>query len=220
MPRKPPQPTDNTTWQPNLATPSAWNILYSVQAQAPTVVPEGLQFNIPRCDGEQATCGQSTSPQIDYVTTACPPSLVGNSIRFTVEIQLDPGAFVRQTDDGWGGATPPRVRLLIRRSNELTALPYRWWSIPKTALGLGFIPMTAGIHTIEQPLGPTYPDGTAAWKSVMTENSLTHPTQFADAKKYVTSFGWTYGGNYAGHGNQVTLGACRFIVRELQIIRG
>jgi hypothetical protein len=106
------------------------------------------------------------------------------------------------------GRPPAKVRLFMQRQGDtLTAKePYkRWWS--KAYIEL----VSPGEFTLSAKIAPS------EWTSVFGAVGSTVPAEFADCVANLAHLGFTFGGNFAGHGVYVTGGAVRFLLNEYSV---
>lgn len=87
----------------------------------------------------------------------------------------------------------PRVRLFFQREGDdgmagHATQYYRWWSNPGSAI------LAPGTFTLSVPLQPPL------WSSVLGKGGSANPEAFRDALSNVQYVGFTFGGNFFGHG--------------------
>jgi len=146
-----------------------------------------------------------------------PPSMVGNYFDFPpqdgVHYVVRSGAArssigMTFTISGNGtivptqGNPPALVRLYFQRAGDDMSGAgqyefYRWWSTDS-------IELKAGDFTLAVPLTPE------RWSSVYGKHGDVVPAQFQAAVGGMQTLGFTFGGEFAGHGDYVTNGSARF----------
>lgn len=164
-------------------------------------MPRGLDgengLDFPRCSDPP----RPTGPSVHYVTMPAAGPLKG-TMTLTFEI-TGTGALVATE-----GAAPARLRLHFqRRGDDWQAENgtefYRWWSA-------SFVELRPGVHTLTVPLER------ARWTPVLGNGRAT-AAHFAAALADPARVGFSFGGDYAGHGVCLTEGAARFVVLKYAI---
>jgi hypothetical protein len=107
------------------------------------------------------------------------------------------------------GDPPARVRLFLwQKDDDLTKEFYRWWSIANVALQHGEFILSAKIA----------PD---QWSSVFGKfgnSSLDATAGFDAAVNNLYAYGFTFGGMFAGHGDYLTTGNARFVLKSFKVL--
>lgn len=176
---------------PAVAGPS-WTIAYS-----PSMPPEMSERA-----GDYFFDFPTAKDGIDYVIKRAPTVQMGQTL--TMEFSLEGTGKLLATE----GASPAKVRLFMQRKGDtLTAQePYkRWWS-------RAFIELTSpGTFTLTTKVEPE------GWSSVFGAVGKDVPTEFIDCVSNLAHLGFTFGGDFAGHGVYVTSGAVRFVLKEFAV---
>ncbi|MGJ0506788.1 MAG: hypothetical protein ACR652_06545 [Methylocystis sp.] len=127
----------------------------------------------------------------------------GLSMQFTVSTTGTPAFDWRTKANNTCAGSKANVRLFIWRSPDMTSQTGRYWA------QAGYADIAAGTITIGADFDP------AKWSDVMGELGSKNPAAFADALKYATQAGVTFGGGcFYGHGVFVVsgTGSARFTV--------
>lgn len=203
-----------------LLTAANWTTLSDIPAKdgkvALTTDTSGLHFEFPIVNPPKP--GKGTG--IDYLVTNEKkykiPLLTGSvSINANVTTTGDASViFSSKTEkDNSSGGLPPNVRLFFESDTKnLANKPYgRWWANPSS-----WFLLPNGSVTLSNPLTPD------KWSSVLGEmgNASTNAIAgFSDAMANVKQIGVTFGGgNFFGHGVNVSGGDCRFTVSRYYIL--
>jgi hypothetical protein len=89
------------------------------------------------------------------------------------------------------GRSPAKVRLFVQRQGDTSTAeePYkRWWSLAHVVL------VSPGNFKLSAKIEPR------AWSSVFGAVGSAAPTEFADCISNLAHWGFTFGGDFAGHG--------------------
>lgn len=162
---------------------------YSVNMPLHPSHEDGWSFYFPLAPGE-----------VDYVTAPIYTPVVGKALRIEFELKGDATIIPSET----GGE--PRLRLHMQRqgddwSGQNGYEQYRVWS-------KDYIVLKPGTHWLEVPL--------------TNENWI---CVYGDAKEVpavmaeCANIGFTFGGQFAGHGNYINQGSMKFILKNFQIIQ-
>ena len=170
------------------ADDTTWTVSYS-----PSLPPalsrnaEGYFFDFPTRYG------------VHYVTRRASSVRMGQTITMVFSLQ-GTGKLVATE-----GRSAAKVRLFLQRQGDtLTAQePYkRWWSLPHVEL------VSPRSFTLSVKIDPR------EWSSVFGVRGNAAPAEFADCIANLENVGFTFGGDFAGHGVDVNGGAVRFILKE------
>lgn len=177
---------------PAVAGPS-WTIAYSPSMPA-TLFKEGdgYYFDFP-----------TSTDGIDYVIERAPPAQLWQVV--TMVFLLQGTGTLLPTE----GRSPAKVRLFMQRKDDtLTAdEPFkRWWSIAYVEL------KSPGEFTLSANIDPS------KWSSVFGAVGSSVPAEFQDCVANLAHFGFTFGGDFAGHGVYVARGSSRFILKKYDIM--
>ena len=176
---------------PAVAGPS-WKIAYSPS------MPPALSGQAGRHFFDFPASGGS----INYVIERAPAVKLGQTI--TMVFSLEGTGRLVATE----GSSPAKVRLFMQRKGDtLTAKePYkRWWSIASFDLA------SPGEFMLSAKITPS------DWSSVFGAVGSAVPAEFADCVAHLAHLGFTFGGDFAGHGVYVTDGAVRFVLKEYSV---
>lgn len=152
-------------------------------------------FAFPRCSDPVSPKG----PSVHYVTRPAPTRLSGTmSLTFGI---VGDGALVATE-----GSKSARVRLYLQRRGDDWAAEngtefYRWWSTD-------FVELEPGRHTLMVPLTHD------RWTAVLGKGA---EGPFKAALQSPLYIGFTFGGQFAGHGVCATSGEARFVLRGFAV---
>ena len=166
----------------------AWTIAYS-----PSMPP----FNQSTFDFPQGVAGGG----IDYVIRQQGAIQPGRTIKLVFALEGDGKCFATE------GEASARVRLFMQRQGDgmMADEPYkRWWS--KNFVEL----VSPGEYTLSEVVTPN------RWTSVFAASGETVPEAFADCIANLQHVGFTFGGNFAGHGVYAD-GPVRFVLKSFTI---
>ncbi len=170
---------------------TGWTIAYSPGMPAHMRGSEGsYYFDFPPTDG------------VHYVTSDAPAVQLDQTITMRFAIVGD-GRLVPTE-----GRTPARVRLFLQqRGDRATASePFkRWWSTSHVDL-TGHRQFTLTVHVIPRN-----------WSNVFGKNGSDAPSEFQNCLAAIEKIGFTFGGEFAGHGVYVTDGTARFVLQSFTI---
>lgn len=158
----------------------------------PTALGGGaFVFNFPRYDGVP----EHSAPAVHYVTKPTGPLTGKSSLLIRGEVILGDGATLRPTE----GDGPARLRLYFQHSGDNLSgqgvyRDYRFWSAP--------IDLVPGPFSFEAPLV------SQCWSSVYPHDD--DAAGFADCLANACKVGFTFGGEFAGHGVLVAGGDAHF----------
>ena len=139
---------------------------------------------------------------IHYVTRPAPVVRLGETIKMVFSLE-GRGKLVPSE-----GNPPARIRIFIqRRGDRLSAKePYkRWWSLAHVQL------VSPGTFTLSAKIEPRH------WSSVFGKIGSEQPREFADCVANLEHVGFTFGGDFAGHGVYVVNGAVRLVLEEYSV---
>jgi hypothetical protein len=175
-------------------------LLAACKEDSVTPIPSG-QWQVRYSTGMPATfLDRFAFPQapgsVHYVVKLAPSGRGSITLQFAIEGQGE----LLPTE----GRSPAAVRLFLQRkgdnlSGQGVFQHYRWWSPHLT--------LTAGEHMLSHPLKPS------SWTSVFGKNDA---EGFAAALANLDVVGFTFGGDFAGHG-VYAVGDMTFIVRNFQV---
>ena len=168
---------------------SGWSISFSpnMPPRMETVGIGRYYFYFPPKDG------------VHYVTASAPPVRLNQTITMRFAIAGD-GMLVPTQ-----GKPPARVRLFLeQRGDQMTASePFkRRWSVAHVDL------VNRRHFTLAAQLVP------GQWSSVFGKNGSAVPNKFCDCLAALDKIGFTFGGNFAGHGVYVIGGTARFVLES------
>jgi hypothetical protein len=176
---------------PTLAGPS-WTIAYS-RSMPPTLSGEfgGYFFDFP-----------TSKDGVHYVIERAPPVEPGQTITMAFSLAGDGKLSANE------GRSAAKVRLFIQRQGDtLTAKePYkRWWSFAHVEL------VSPNTFTLSATINPS------EWFSVFGAVGSVVPNEFSDCIANLAHLGFTFGGDFAGHGVYAANGAVRFILKDYSV---
>lgn len=170
----------------------SWSIAYS-PAMPPALSgqPGAHFFDFPKSvDG------------IHYVIQRAPAVQLGQTITMVFSLQ-GTGKLVANE-----GRSPAKMRLFLQRQGDTSTAdePYkRWWSMAHIML---VSPGTFKLSAVIQP---------KAWSSVFGAVGSSVPADFADCIANLGHWGFTFGGDFAGHGVYAKKGRVRFVLKEYSV---
>lgn len=172
---------------------AAWTIDYSPSMPTALSEKQGEHFfEFPRSPGS-----------VNYVTKPATELVFGQTI--TMRFKLEGNGKLTATE----GRSPAKVRLFMQRTGDTLTVrePYkRWWSVASTELASpGTFVLSAKIKSSE-------------WSSVFGAVGSAAPAAFADCLAHLAHLGFTFGGDFAGHGVFVRDGAVRFVLQQYRMI--
>ena len=171
---------------------SSWTIAYSpAMPPALSALGETHFFDFP-----------TSSNGVHYVTRPAPVVRPGQTITMVFSLEGTGKLLANE------GRSPAKVRLYMQRKGDtLTAQePYkRWWSLAHTELVSG---QTFKLSARIEP---------SRWSSVFGVVGNKAPAEFGDAVANLENSGFTFGGDFAGHGVYVKDGAVRFVLKEFSV---
>ncbi len=175
---------------PTVAGPS-WTIAYS-PSMPPTLSEraESYFFDFP-----------TSKDGIHYVIQRAPAVQLGQTITMVFSLE---GIGKLLTNEG---RSPAKVRLFMQRKGDtLTAKePHkRWWSLARVEL------VSPKTFTLSAKIEPS------EWSSVFGAVGNAVPAEFGDCVANLAHLGFTFGGDFAGHG-VYTNGAVRFVLKEYSV---
>ena len=168
---------------------TGWRITYSPGMPPRMEEGEGgsYYFYFPPKDG------------VHYVSSSAPPLRINQTITMRFAVVGD-GMLVPTQ-----GKPPARIRLFLeQRGDRMTASePFkRWWSV-------AHVDLVGHRHfTLTTQLVP------GQWSNVFGKNGSASPNKFRDCLAALERIGFTFGGNFAGHGVYVVGGAARFVLES------
>lgn len=150
-----------------------------------------LIFKFPKSDG------------VHYIVKEVGASS-GNAIEMKFTIKPATAKFVSSD----GGV--PRVRLYFQREGDDMMAGsktqfYRWWSNPASVI------VAPGTFTLSVPLHPNL------WSSVLGKGGSDNPSAFRDALSHAQYMGFTFGGNFFGHGVWATTDNAKFKLNSFRV---
>lgn len=170
----------------------SWTIAYS--PGMPSLLSqhaEGHFFDFP-----------SSKSGIHYVIERAPVVKLGQTITMVFSLE---GSGQLLANEGRSAA---KVRLFLQRKGDtLTANePYkRWWSLGSIEL------VSPGTFTVSAKVNPS------EWFSVFGVMGTTMPQEFRDCVENLEHLGFTFGGDFAGHGVYAASGAVRFVLKDYNV---
>jgi len=176
---------------PAVAGPS-WTIAYS-----PSMPPAMSEHA-----GDYFFDFPTSKDGIDYVIKRAPTVQLRQTL--TMEFLLEGTGRLLATE----GASSAKVRLFMQRKGDtLTAKePYkRWWSRASVEL------TSPGKFLLTTTIAPE------DWTSVFGVVGKDAPAHFIDCVANLAHLGFTFGGDFAGHGVYVTNGDVRFTLKEFEL---
>lgn len=136
---------------------------------------------------------------LNYVYTAPTGPASSLTIRLNYSIR---GDAVFGTIDGG----VPSIRLFLWQSNDQGGETYRWWCAQGNALVVGD----------NQTLTCTVTPG-VLWTDVNGQPASSNVVAFANAANNLFAIGFTFGGNFYGHGVWTTSGSANFTVNSFTV---
>lgn len=171
----------------------SWTIDHSPAMPSALTERRGAQFfDFPSAPGS-----------VNYVTQRTPDVTLAQII--TMRFKLEGKGKLMATE----GRSPAKVRLFMQRAGDTltTREPYkRWWSMASVAL------VSPGTYILSAKIEPS------KWSSVFGVVGTAAPTEFADCVGHLAHLGFTFGGDFAGHGVLVTEGAVRFVLQDYRVL--
>jgi hypothetical protein len=173
---------------PITAGPS-WSIVYS-PAMPPVLSGQSgaYFFDFP-----------SSKDGVHYVIQQAPAVQLGQTITMVFSLH---GSGKLLANEGRSAA---KVRLFVQRLGDtMTANePYkRWWSLAHAAL------ISPGTFKLSAKIDPS------AWSSVFGAVGHSASAEFADCISNLAHWGFTFGGDFAGHGVYAKNGKIRFVLKD------
>jgi hypothetical protein len=172
------------------ASPS-WSIAFS-PAMPPALSgqPGAYFFDFPK-----------STDGIHYVIQQAPALQLGQTITMVFSLQGTGTLLANE------GRSPAKVRLFVQRQGDTSTAeePYkRWWSLAHVVL------VSPGTFKLSAKIEPS------AWSSVFGAVGSAAPTEFADCISNLAHWGFTFGGDFAGHGVYARGGRIRFVLKEFR----
>jgi hypothetical protein len=134
-------------------------------------------FNFPQKDG------------VHYVTTQTSGSLVGKTLHLKFTIAGTETAFTALNAGQPDTAAPAQVHLYFQQAGDNWDTDgYRWWSNPKGVM------LANGTFTLDVPVTPDQ------WTGIFGEKGTDKPALWNAAVANVMNVGFTFGGEFFGHG--------------------
>lgn len=183
-------------------SPNSWEAGPRIDGHNYSAHEDGMPVKMYAKDGGVAFAIPTGRGDVDYVTTNGKNLSKAKSIRLVYDLLGD--AKLKPTG---GGPTTARIRLHIQRKGDDwtgngSYEHYRFWSSVTSELKPG------KNIVLECALDP------ALWTGVYGQTS---EAGFKATLKNCARMGFTFGGNFAGHGVSVKKGDATFVIREFEV---